>query len=297
MSNTSYTNHTIANTECTECTGVFCQQIYVAYSYRNNDLGDLTHRIGIMGDYHLFAKHGDKVYMEVKNVGDIVMPFAELQKNKFLKYYYDLSLLLAINKEVKNEAFNNFYDEAYDDEDNDEEAYEYTGNRDRVWSLDTAYIDLDIDQNSNKESCKIIPSGNVCYYRINPADLEKLECASPQDIDIFKQTYMRRNEIRFGYFRNRNGIYKNLALEYQVSKMEKELDELSTFFDDKKHILLNLAILNDKEGMNDNILTIIYNKLTNAEGAVGDKYEYLISKQGNCRCLKSIVQIAHILSA
>ena len=296
MSNTSSTNHTIANTKCTECSGVFSQQIYVAYSYRNNDLGDLTHRIGIMGDYHLFAKHGDKIYMEVKNVGEIVMTFAELQKNKFLKYYYDLSLLLAINKEIKNEAFNNFYDEVYDDDDDDEEAYEYTGNRDRVWSLDTAYIDLDIDQNSNKESYKIIPSGNVCYYRINPFDVEKMEYASPQEIDIFERTYICRNEIRFGYFRNRNGIYMNIAIEYQVSKMEKELDELSTFFDDKKHILLNLAILNDKEGMNDNILTIIYNKLTNAEGAVGDKYEYLISKQGNCRCLKSIVQIAHILS-
>ena len=286
-------SHSVANVKCTECTGVFCQEIYDAYSYRNNDLGDLTHRIGIMGDYHLFAKHGNKVYMEVKNVGDIVMSFTELQKNKYLKYYYDLSLLLANDKEIRSGTFNKFYDEAYEYDKFDDE-YEYSANR--VWSLDTAYIDLDIDQNF-RHTYKIIPSGNVCYYRINPADLEKLECASPQDIDIFEQTYMRRNELRFGYFRNRNGIYKNLALEYQISKMEKELDELSTLFDDKKQILLNLAILNDKEGMNDNILTIIYNKLTNAEGAVGNKYEYLISKQGNCRCLKSIVQIAHILSA
>ena len=267
---------------------MFCQEIYVAYSYRNNDLGDLTHRIGIMGDYHLFAKHGDKVYMEVKNVGDIVMSFAELQKNKYLKYYYDLSLLLANDKEIRSGAFNKFYDEAYKYDKFDDE-YEYSANR--VWSLDTAYIDLDIDQNF-RHTYKIIPSGNVCYYRINPADLEKLECASPQDVDIFMRTYMCRNELRFGYFRNRNGIYKNLALEYQVSKMEKELDELSVFFEDKKQILLNLAILNVKAGMNDNILTIIYNKLTNADGADGDKYEYLISKQGNCRCFLSIVQIA-----
>ena len=264
---------------------MFCQEIYAAYSYRNNDLGDLTHRIGIMGDYHLFAKHGDKVYMEVKNVGDIVMSFAELQKNKYLKYYYELSLLLANDKEIRSGAFNKFYDEAYKYDKFDDE-YEYSANR--VWSLDTAYIDLDIDQNF-RHTYKIIPSGNVCYYRINPADLEKLECASPQDVDIFMRTYMCRNELRFGYFRNRNGIYKNIALEYQVSKMEKELDELSVFFEDKKQILLNLAILNVKAGMNDNILTIIYNKLTNADG---DKYEYLISKQGNCRCLKNIVQIA-----
>ena len=257
MSNTSCTNHTIANTECS---GVFCQQIYVAYSYLYNEHPeDLTHRIGIMGDYHLFAKHRDKIYMEVKNVGEIVMTFAELQKNKFLKYYYDLSLLLAINKEIKNEAFNNFYDEAYDDEDNDEEAYEYTGNRDRVWSLDTAYIDLDIDQNSNKESYKIIPSGNVCYYKINPFDVEKMEYASPQEIDIFERTYICRNEIRFGYFRNRNGIYMNIAIEYQVSKMEKELEELSPFFENMKKVVDHVALINDKYGLNDDILTIIIN--------------------------------------
>ena len=278
-------SHIVANTECT---GVFCQQIYDAYSYRNNDLGDLTHRIGIMGDYHLFVKHGEKIYMEAKNVGDIVMSFAELQKNRYWKYYYDLSLMLAIDKEIKNEAFNNFYDEAYEYDKFDDE-YEYSANR--VWSLDTAYIDLDIDQNY-KHTYKIIPSGNVCYYRINPFDMEKLECASPQDIDIFKSTYMRRNELRFGYFLNRNGIYKNLAIEYQVSKMEKELDELSAFFEDKKHILLNLAILNDKAGMNDNILTIIYNNLINTDKNNKYEYEYLTSKQRNCRCLKSIVQIS-----
>ena len=256
----SNTYHTVANTECT---GVFCQQIYVAYSYRNNVLGDLTHRIGIMGDYHLFAKHGDKVYMEVKNVGDIVMSFAELQKNKYWKYYYYLSLILAIDKEIKNEAFNNFYDEAYEDDDydDDEEAYEYTGNRDRVWSLDTAYIDLDIDQNSNKESYKIIPSGNVCYYRINPTDLEKMEYASPQEIDIFERTYICRNEIRFGYFRNRNGIYKNLALEYQVYKMEKELDELSAFFENMKNVITRVDVIQEKYMINSDILNIIYNIL------------------------------------
>ena len=258
MSNTTITNNTIANTECTECTGVFCQQIYVAYSYRNNDKPeDLTHHIGIMGDYHLFAKHGDKIYMEVKNVGDIVMSFAELQKNRYWKYYYDLSLILAIDKEIKNEAFNNFYDEAYEYDKFDDE-YEYSANR--VWSLDTAYIDLDIDQNY-KHTYKIIPSGNVCYYRINPFDMEKLECASPQDIDIFKSTYMRRNELRFGYFLNRNGIYKNLALEYQVYKMEKELDELSAFFENMKNVITRVDVIQEKYMINSDILNIIYNIL------------------------------------
>ena len=285
-------SNTIANTG-TECTGVFCQQIYVAYSYRNNDLGDLTHRIGIMGDYHLFAKHGDKIYMEVKNVGDIVMSFVELQKNKYWKYYYDLSLLLAIDKEIKNEAFNNFYDEAYDDEDNDEEAYEYTGNRDRVWSLDTAYIDLDIDQNCNKESYKIIPSGNVCYYKINPADLEKMEYASQQDIDIFNQIYMCRSDVRYAYFRNRSVIYNNIALEYNVKNMEKELEELSDFFDNKKNIF-TLAAIQKKHFIDNDVLMIIYESLVgNGKPDIAN----MIVKIDTAREAKTaFVLIAHIIA-
>jgi len=205
----------------------------------------MRHRIGIMGDYHLFAKHGDKVYMEVKKVGEIVMSFAELQKNKYWKYYYDLSLMLAIDKEIKNEPFNKFYDE----------AYEYTGNR--MWSLDTSYIDLDIEQNC-KKTYKIIPSGNVCYYKINPADVEKMEYSSQQGIDMFKRIYMCRVDVRSGYFINRSVIYRNIAIEYQVSKMEKELEELSVFFDYKKDVInIIIATLNNNYIINDDIIRMI----------------------------------------
>jgi len=233
--------HTISNTECT---GVFCQEIYVSYAFRYNEPEYMRHRIGICGDYHLFIRRGDKVYMEVKKVGEIVMSFAKLQKNKYWKYYYDLSLMLAIDKEIKNEPFNKFYDE----------AYEYTGNR--VWSLDTAYIDLDIDENA-KSNYKIIPSGNVCYYKINPTDVEKMEYSSQQNIDIFKQIYMRRVDVRSGYFLSRSVIYRNIAIEYQVTKMEKELDKLSTFFEDKKNVINLVTILNNKYGMNDDILRVL----------------------------------------
>jgi hypothetical protein len=236
-------SNTVANVKCT---GVFCQEIYVAYAYYYNEPEAMTYRIGIAGDYHLFIRRGDKVYMEVKKVGEIVMSFAELQKNKYWKYYYDLSLMLAIDKEIKNEPFNKFYDE----------AYEYTGNR--VWSLDTAYIDLDIDENA-KSNYKIIPSGNVCYYKINPADLEKMEYSTQQNIDIFKQIYMCRVDVRSGYFLSRSVIYRNIAIEYQVSKMEKELEELLAFFEDKKNVINLLAPINDKYGLNEDIIRILIN--------------------------------------
>ena len=156
-----------------------------------------------------------------------------------------------------------------------------------MWSLDTAYIYLDIDQNA-KSNYKIIPSGNVCYYKINPADLEKMEYASQQEIDIFKQTYMCRNDVRSGYFLSRSLIYKNLAIEYQVSKMEKELDELSAIFEDKKNVL-NLVALKDKQGLNGDILAIISRYLVSANG--DNKYERIISELGNRKLLDSLAMI------
>jgi hypothetical protein len=69
-------------------------------------------------------------------------------------------------------------------------------------------------------------------------------------------------------------IYKDIALEYQVIEMERELKELSTFFEDKKSIVDLLATLNSKYSMNDDILTMIYNIIS-----IGDRYEYLAQKE------------------
>jgi hypothetical protein len=62
-----------------EFTGVFDTMI-------NNDFTSQS-------KYHLFIKYGDKVYMEVKDVGEIVISFVELQNNKYWKYYYELSII------------------------------------------------------------------------------------------------------------------------------------------------------------------------------------------------------------
>jgi hypothetical protein len=240
----------------------------------------MKHRIGIAGDYHLFVKHGDKVYMEAKRVGEIVMSFADLQKNRYWKYYYDLSLILAIDKEIKNEPFNKFYNE----------AYEYTGNR--VWSLDTAYIDLDIDENA-KSNYKIIPSGNVCYYKINPADVEGMEYTSQQEIDIFKRIYMCRSDVSRGYFINRSVIYKNIAIEYQVTKMEKELDELSVFFEEKRH-LVNINMIHEKLETNIDLLLLIYSHLVYTDNA--DKPELVAKIETATEAKTSLKLISQILA-
>ena len=48
--------------------------------------------------YFLFIKYKENIYVEVKNVGCVLMPFEELLKNKLLKMYYDLSLMLVKDK-------------------------------------------------------------------------------------------------------------------------------------------------------------------------------------------------------
>lgn len=242
MNNTSCTNYTIVNVECT---GVFWQKTYEVQPYHN-----APNYMSYRGDYHLFLRSGDKVYIEVRNAGEIVISFAELQKNKYLKYYYDLSLLLSNDKNrlIKNEEFNKDYDQIYG----------YTAGRvytgDRMWSLDTAYIDQ-----SDLNNFKIIPCGNVCYYKINPFDMESMKYSTKQELESFEHGYINGLE-RVKLFLSRSVIYKNIAMEYVMNE-------------NKKHIL-NLTTLNAKYCMNDDILTKIYNIVS-----IGDKYEYITTNE------------------
>jgi hypothetical protein len=234
--------------ECGEVSGVFCQEKYRAYTYINNVPNSRVYHDGILGDYHLFIRSGNKVYVEVKGSKEVVMSFDDLQKNKYLKYYYDLSLILAKNKHqiIKNEAFNKNYDEIYG----------FTC-KNRLWSPETSYIDY-VKQTYNK-IYKIVPSGNVCYFKVNPFDIDKMEHTSSQELENFLMLYMYRKDIVFGNFERRSVIYKSIAEEYAMNENKKQI--------------LNLATLNSKYGMNDDILTMIYNMVS-----IGDRYEYLAQK-------------------
>ena len=208
-SNIPSNSHIIADTECS---GVFWMQIRETKLYNN------TKYISCYGDYHLFARHGNKIYMEVRNAGEIVISFEELQKNKYWKYFYTLSLILSndMHKLLKNEEFNKTYNHIYG----------YTGGKewskeDRAWSLETAYIDQ-----SDYKKFKLIPNGNVCYYKINPANLKDMEYSTPQELEAFELGYMNGLD-RVKNFAHRSVIYENIAIEYQMCKMEKELEELS----------------------------------------------------------------------
>jgi len=234
-----------------------------------------------MFDYYFFIKYGDKVYVDSYYAKDIVISFEELQKNHYLKFYYDLSLMLTKNK--------------------NQVIQEYSGHtaligfaRDydikRYWAVDAAFIDVNhhcrqkpiviIDRDENiydlkkLNRCPDISPYDLnnkkynCYYKINPYDLENMEYSSQEVLDEFNRLSNKIRDIRsdirreYGYDNDTDAYcrYTNQVVEYNISLMEKELDELSAIFEDKKNVL-NLATLSDKDGMNGDIIRVIYNFL------------------------------------
>ena len=195
-------------------------------------------------DYHLFIRCGDKVYMEVKGVGDVVISFDELQKNKFWKYYYDVSLMLTNDKHSVVDAKNT--------------NIQYP--EQRFWAINTAYIEGCYTLKTKKVRNGSNSDGYTCYYKINPNDVENMEYTLPQDLDAYTRAYMARFEVRSGMFEKRSVYYYTFILDYCVRSMENELNELSAFVEDKKN-LLKLIALNEIKGINCDVIMMIYDSL------------------------------------
>jgi hypothetical protein len=253
--NNLYTYYTVANAEFS---GVLDKYNVVYYN-----------RIIHIYDYHLFIRYGDKVYMDAKGVGDIVMSFSELQKNKHWLHYYNLSLMLTNNPHlvIKDLEYSSHY--GYGEYPIYQEP--------RVWSIDTAYIDGSYDAKTKK----VVENEYNCYFRINPFDVEKMNYTSQKHLDTFKKNYMSRYEVRSRTFDKKRVYYDTFVLDYQASLMEAELDELSAIFEDKKNVV-NLVALNDIEGMNGDVLRVIYNLLVvSIEGH--KRYSGIIDTIDNCK--------------
>ena len=219
--------------------------------------------------------------MDIKGIGDIVIPFSELQKNKYWKAFYDLSLMLTNDKHLV------IQDLQFDSNYYDRNIYFEK----RYWCINTAYIEGDYDTKSKNKT--VLENEYNCYYKINPYNLEKTEYSSQQNLDIFTKKYIGRYEvgrwdIRSIPFETKSAYYYNIVFEYTISLMEKELDEVSAIFEDKKNVL-NLAALNDKQGMNGDVISIIYRYLVSTNG--DNKYENIISELGNHKRLESVAMI------
>jgi hypothetical protein len=205
--------------------------------------------------YFLFIKFGDLIYIDIKSVGAIIIPFEELMKHTYLKLYYELSLVLTKNKHKIIETKTLDY---YSSGEYNKTIYKEK----RDWFIDCAYF---IEDFSTK--IKKVETGKYyCYYNINPNDLRNMNVSNTMDILKFYEVL----NIRYGYEQARifKGIftdYTNLMLEYNIKMVGEEIDEISASQEDNKNIV-NLLELNNKKGMNMDIFRILYENIISAEG-------------------------------
>jgi hypothetical protein len=188
--NSKFAYHTLSNAEFS---AAFVRIVNNDFTYQYN--------------YHLFIRYGDKIYIEVKDVGEVVISYAELQQDRNLKYYYDLSLQLTNDKSMVVQ------DLLYSSEYNEYQLY----NEVRFWSTNTALIENDIHNNT----LMVISYNDNCYYKINPYDLQNMEYTSREDLHNFRATYMANYEGEDMW-----NIYYNLAIEHQTDLIQNKFEEI-----------------------------------------------------------------------
>jgi hypothetical protein len=152
-------------------------------------------RYGYGADYHIFAKYGDKVYMDVKGCGNIVMSFAELRKNRYWNAYYEISLLLTKDPHTVIQDIE--YRSKYIGDDIYEEP--------RTFALNTAFIETNI----NEKTKKIISndSDDICYLRVSPYELVNMEYDTADALATYQNLYESRRKLRIETFEERCADY------------------------------------------------------------------------------------------
>jgi hypothetical protein len=147
----------------------------------------LTHEF--VDKYFIFIKFANKMYIHIKNIGSIIMPYVQFINNEYLKKYYELTLLLMKNKNCIIKKTH------------------HTGDID--WFLDCAYI---LNDNDLETNIKRVEKGTYyCYSNINPYDLKGMGVSTDEDIEIF---FNKLLDIDTDYDEN----IKQLVVDYAENK-------------------------------------------------------------------------------
>jgi hypothetical protein len=208
--------------------------------------------------YFLFIKFRDLVYIDIKSVGDIIIPFAELMKHEYLRKYYELSLVLIEDKHKIIEKKS--MDDSYYSYDRSEPIYK-TG---RNWFINSTYFVEDFPSKVKK-----VEKGKYYnYFNINPNDLMNMCPANDTEVTMFYEVLKARYEYeQVRVTRGLNDMftqYTNLILEYNIKTIGDEVEEISNNQDDTKNFA-NLLELN-KKGLNADIFSILYNAVMSTKG-------------------------------
>jgi len=221
--------------------------------------------------YFLFIKFKDLIYIDIKNVGEIIIPFTELMNHCYLRKYYELSLLLTENKHkvIEKKSRDDRYDR-YDRYDRSEPLYKI----ERDWFIDSAYFVEDFTT-----KLKRVEKGKYYnYYNIDPNDLRSRCASSAEEVERFYEVL----KIRYGYEQSRtmSGLgcifmqYMNLMIEYNINIVGEEVENIAKSQEDDKNFA-NLLELN-KKGMNADIFDILYKSIISTKGQL--KYENMVPR-------------------
>ena len=176
-------------------------------------------------------------------------------KHKYLKMYYELSILLIKNK---NQVIEKIAVDKYYNVERKKTFYK----EERDWFINSAYFIQDFATKIKK-----VEYGKYyIYYNINPNDLRNMGVSNAIDIDKFFKVLW----IRYGYEQARgiNDIlinYTNMMLEYNIKMIGDEIEEIAVSQEDNKNII-NLIALNDKKGMNADVFCLLYKNVISIEG-------------------------------
>jgi hypothetical protein len=227
--------------------------------------------------------------MEVKDVGEIVMPYDTLQKNKHLNYYYNLSHKLTYDKHLVYQHLLYSCDYHIRYQINDNAVYP---DEERWWGISSAFLETTIDT----RVAKVVDNETICYYKINPYDLENLDCSTPEDIEAFLENYMEIQDEEFDrmcpIYNRVVGAYQEKWMTEELNEIEKEGKELEAFFEDKKNVIA-LSMLSDSNAIeNGDVLAIIYNILVSPNGY--HKYKGIMSELEKCGRLEGVARILEV---
>ena len=197
--------------------------------------------------YFLFIKFRDLIYIDIKNVGEIIITFAELMKHTYLKMHYELSLLLIDNKHkvIESKSMES----------------RYISPEDSNWFIDGVQYVEDFSSRVRK-----VEIGKYCYYfNINPNDLKNMKVSNDTDIAGFHEVLYIRYGCEQGMIYKELFVdYTNLMIEYNIKLIEEDIEKISASHEDDKNYF-NLLELN-KKGMNVDVFNMLYNLVISVKG-------------------------------
>jgi len=152
---------------------------------------------GLTSDYKemIFVKFDNKVYIMITSVGDVIMPFDELMKNKYLKTYYELSLMAIGKPNIDKDYYGT-------------ENPDYIPKKYEICHY--MYVDVIYIVKNSLTSIREAKKGNS-YQLFNLKKLNKMNVSSAEKIAAFKRNYKVKYGFEYENFEDRATTFNTLV--------------------------------------------------------------------------------------